>query len=50
MNKVHFVDTCVLDNLLNVPGWNQEHNRIKDEYKRYSDNGDIFVSVCWFRL
>lgn len=43
MNKVHFVDTCVLDNLLDVPGWNQEHSRILSEYKQYSDNGDIFV-------
>ena len=43
MNKVHFVDTCVMDNLLDVPGWNNDRTRIIEEYTRLSENGDTFV-------
>lgn len=43
MNKVHFVDTSVLDNLLNVPGKNQDHYTINEEYKQLAENGDTFV-------
>lgn len=43
MNIVHFVDTCVMDNLLDVPGWNNDRTRIIEEYTRLSENGDTFV-------
>lgn len=43
MSKVHFVDTSVLTELLNVPGLNERHEEINSEYLQLSKNGDIFV-------
>lgn len=43
MSKVHFVDTSVLTELLNVPGLNKRHEEINAEYLRLDRAGDIFV-------
>lgn len=43
MNKVHFIDTSVLTNLLNVPGKNERYNEAKKEYEILARAGDSFV-------
>lgn len=43
MSKVHFVDTSVLTELLNVPGFNERNKEINAEYLQLSKNGDVFV-------
>lgn len=40
---VHFVDTSVLLNLLQVPNRCQRHDEIKQEYERCFNNGDSFI-------
>lgn len=43
MNTVHFIDTSVLVELLNIPGMNQRHEQAKAEYQRLVSNQDTFV-------
>ncbi len=43
MSTVHFVDTSVLVELLNVPGMNQRYEQAKSEYERLAANQDTFV-------
>ncbi len=43
MSKIHFVDTSVLTELLNIPGFNKRHKQIIAEYLQLEGNGDIFV-------
>ena len=42
-NTVHFVDTSVLVELLDIPNMNTHHHEINAEYKRLAGNGDAFV-------
>ncbi len=43
MSKVHFIDTTVLAELLNIPGLSTQHEKIKAEYLQLDHNEDIFV-------
>ncbi len=43
MSKIHFIDTSVFVELLNVPGRNGHHEDIKSEYELLVKNGDMFV-------
>lgn len=43
MSIVHFVDTSIMVNLLNVPGKNQDHESVNRAYQRMKDQGDVFV-------
>lgn len=43
MSKVHFIDTSVLVELLNVPGKNERYEEVKAEYEQLAKHGDIFV-------
>lgn len=43
MSVVRFVDTSIMVNLLNVPGKNQDHTRVKEAYQQMVANGDTFV-------
>lgn len=40
---VNFVDTCVLTNLLNIPGFNQNYEEVKRQYDEKVENMDTFV-------
>ena len=40
---VNFVDTCVLTNLLNIPGFNQNYAEVKRQYDEKVANKDTFV-------
>lgn len=43
MSNVHFIDTSVLVELLNIPMMNEHHAQTKAEYERLANNGDVFV-------
>ncbi len=43
MSKVHFIDTSVLTELLNIPGFNERHEEINAEYLQLDKAGDTFV-------
>lgn len=43
MNKVHFIDTSVLVELLNIPDMNEHHAQAKAEYEQLASNRDVFV-------
>ena len=43
MNRVHFVDTSVLVELLNIPGFRNQHEEVNAEYLRLDRAGDTFV-------
>lgn len=43
MGIVHFIDTSVLVELLNVPGMNANYTELKEEYELLEQNGDTFV-------
>lgn len=43
MSTVHFVDTSVLVELLNIPGMNDRHEQAKAEYESLVVNQDTFV-------
>lgn len=43
MSNVHFIDTSVLVELLNVPNMNDHHEQARAEYEDLVANGDIFV-------
>lgn len=40
---IHFIDTSVLLNLLNVPLKNQNHDTVKEEYNKFVAQNDNFV-------
>jgi hypoxanthine-guanine phosphoribosyltransferase len=40
---VRFIDTSILTNLLNVPGKNQDIEKVKEEFKRALDNKDTLI-------
>ena len=43
MSTVHFIDTSVLVELLNIPNMNANHAQVKAEYQQLAVNQDIFV-------
>ena len=43
MSKVHFIDTSVLVELLNIPNMNARHVQAKTEYEQLVSNRDVFV-------
>ena len=43
MSTVHFIDTSVLVELLNIPGMNQRHEQAKEEYRQLVADQDTFV-------
>lgn len=43
MSNVHFVDTSVLVELLNIPQKSKNHEAIKAEYEELTKNKDIFI-------
>lgn len=43
MSNVHFVDTSVLVELLNVPNMNERHAQAEEEYNDLAARGDVFV-------
>ena len=43
MSNVHFVDTSVLVELLNIPQKSKNHQAIKAEYEELTKNKDIFI-------
>lgn len=43
MSVVRFVDTSILVNLLDVPGKNQDHDRVAIDYQAMVANHDTFV-------
>ena len=43
MSNVHFVDTSVLVELLNVPNMNDRHAQAQKEYNDLAAKGDVFV-------
>ena len=43
MSTIHFIDTSVLVELLNVPGKNETYEETKLEYELLVENGDMFV-------
>ena len=42
-NCVHFVDTSVLVELLDIPNRNTHHDEVKAEYEELARNGDAFI-------
>ena len=40
---VNFVDTCVLTNLLDIPGFNQDRDEVRKKYEEKKKTHDIFV-------
>lgn len=40
---VNFVDTCVLTNLLDIPGFNQDRDEVKRIYREKEESNDTFV-------
>ena len=43
MSNVHFIDTSVLVELLNVPNMNDRHAQAQEEYNNLAAKGDVFV-------
>ncbi len=43
MSNVHFIDTSVLVELLNIPKMNYRHIQAKEEYEKLVAKGDTFV-------
>ena len=43
MSNVHFIDTSILVELLNIPNKNAHHEETKEECGRLAANGDVFV-------
>lgn len=43
MSMVHFIDTSVFVELLNVPGMNERYAEIRQDYELLAQNGDTFV-------
>lgn len=43
MSTVHFVDTTVLAELLNISGLSKQHSAVNAEYLQLEENGDTFV-------
>ena len=43
MSNVHFVDTSVFVELLNIPSMNEKHGELIKEYKKLAIRGDVFV-------
>ncbi len=43
MGTVHFIDTSVLVELLNIPGMNERYTEAKEEFELLWENGDEFV-------
>lgn len=43
MSNVHFVDTSVLVELLDIPKMNDRHAQAQKEYKELAVKGDVFV-------
>ena len=43
MSNVHFIDTSVLVELLNIPSMNSRHTQAQEEYQALAKNGDVFV-------
>lgn len=43
MSNVHFIDTSVLVELLNIPNMNSHHTQAQEEYQAFARNGDVFV-------
>lgn len=43
MSTVHFIDTSVLVELLNIPGMNERYEEAKKEYELLNENLDVFV-------
>lgn len=43
MSKIHFIDTSVFVELLDVPHLNTKHNEAVAEYRLLDENGDIFI-------
>lgn len=43
MSNVHFVDTSVLVELLNIPQRNQNYEAVKAEYEKLTRQKDVFV-------
>ena len=40
---VNFVDTCILTNLLDIPGYNQDRDTVMREYEEKKSTKDTFV-------
>mgnify|MGYP003182706298 FL=1 len=40
---VNFVDTCILTNLLDIPGFNEKHNEVLREYNERISRKEIFI-------
>lgn len=43
MSAIHFLDTSVLVELLDVPHMNARHNAAESEYQQLAHNGDTFI-------
>ena len=43
MSNVHFIDTSVLVELLNIPNMNNHHAQAQAEYETLAARGDVFV-------
>lgn len=43
MSNVHFIDTSVLVELLDIPGMNSRHSQAQGEYNNLFAKGDVFV-------
>lgn len=43
MKQVHFIDTTVMDNILNLPGKNQQYQKTKEELQRLVKAKDILI-------
>ncbi len=43
MSNVHFIDTSVLVELLNIPNMNKHHEQATNEYRQLAAKGDVFV-------
>ena len=43
MSNVHFIDTSVLVELLNIPKMNERHAQAQTEYEALAAKGDVFV-------
>lgn len=43
MSNVHFIDTSVLVELLDVPNMNDRHAQAQEEYNKLVAKGDVFV-------
>lgn len=43
MSKVHFIDTSVLVELLDIPEMNERYEATKEAYRSYVQNSDVFI-------